>query len=575
MNRHLLEEIRRFKLMVGYDPTEVLSEQIRIVEAVTFFGVTNLYYVKNEDYVNAKHIGYIEDDTKKMVLNKDGQKILNKLDVPFEQLMAQGTVVTDTFLEKFVEDQESRKTKLDKVLTSIGGADWKMTTQGSGVMVVSNNGRYPIATNIEGPSLDPNRSTSYNLLSAEVTPYATKTTVRQEGPKVTVFIGDANIGGTNKAFCDNMVKVNLTDKKNEEELNKIVNEIITYINAPDDENGRTALSKLNNMTIQGQADSARPTWSPGPPCNSTTTELDHDYGGIEKKPKEQTTEEERHKMNKYLAEYRAKNYKNEIITRVKEKTGIDITITELEPLEYYGKGESYRGPQYRTMLFVSNAPKHTYNDTNKTGKSSEVINYEKLKSAGYDMVKIKELPTGQDTEIDLNAVMASGTNKFYVENNNTLIENFSDYTSIALPSIEIEWGNRISTLGVQTHDGKTYFLPMTVGNACEAYTKLKQSAGSQRYLIGPQYPQLESCSKYQQYEKPLTYYDSSENIVLDGKTYYRLLFFGFFLVPTATTSGDKTVIWPTEEDVKSEKQHQLKGYTQKELDKIKQLAYIK
>lgn len=117
--------------MVGYDPTEVLSEQIRIVEAVTFFGVTNLYYVKNEDYVNGKHIGYIEDDTKKMILNKDGQKILNKLDVPFEQLMAQGTVVTDTFLEKFVEDQESRKTKLDKVLTSIGGADWKMTTKGS------------------------------------------------------------------------------------------------------------------------------------------------------------------------------------------------------------------------------------------------------------------------------------------------------------------------------------------------------------------------------------------------------------------------------------------------------------
>ena len=571
MNRKILSEIQKFKLMVNYDPNKVLSEQETIIEAINFFGKTNLFYVVDKDYLNAKHIGYIDDATKKIVLNNKGEKILGDSKSKLTQLMSSNNIVTDNFLEQFVEEQESKRNELNKVLTAVEGADWNRNTEGSGIMNVSNSGLYPIATNIIGPGLSEDREMTYNLISAEVTPYASYTTVRQEGPLVTVELGDKNIGGTNKTFCDNMVKVNLTDKKNEDELKKIVSEISDYITAPDDEQGNTAISKLTNMTIQGQADSARPTWSPGAPCNSTTTELDHNYGGVEKKTKEQTTEEERHKMNKYLAEYRAKNYKNEIVSRVKEKTGKDITITELEPLEYYGKGESYRGPQYRSMIFKSNAPKHTYQDKTKIGKDSRVVDYENLISSGFKPIVIQMIPKGDGEVIpSFDAVLSN--NKYYAQNNETLLNNFSDYTSIALPKIKIVWGSNISSLQVETHDGKLYNITMTVGDNCKAYKQISQSSGAAKFFTTSRYPNLESCSIYQKYEQPLTYYDSSDSIQLNGKTYYKLIFFGFMLVPTA--SGETVHLWPTEDDIKAQPQHKIQGYTEKELNKIKQMAYI-
>ena len=573
MNRHLLEEIKRFKLMVGYDPTEVLSEQIRIVEAVTFFGVTNLYYVKKEDYVNAKHIGYIEDDTKKMVLNKDGQKILNKLDVPFEQLMAQGTVVTDNFLEKFVEDEESKMANLNQTLKSVGGADWGNTTNGSGVITPSNVGKYPVATNILGPYY--NGTQTYNLLCAEVEPNYVLTTVEQTGPITTVDLGNFQIGSSNKVFCDNMVKVNLNDETNKKELETIVKQISDYISSPDDENGVSAISKLNNMTIQGQADSARPTWSPGAPCNQSTTELDHDYGGIEKKPKDQTSEEERHKMNKYLATMRAKNYKDEIIKRVKENTGIDITITELDALDHYGKGDSFRGPQYRSMIFESNAPKHTYKTIDASGKSTLVVNYENIIKSGAKPARIDNLPTGRDGELNLEVIVKDGK-YFYAEANETLKKNFTDYTSIALPEISVVWGGSIPSLNVTTWDSKTYSLPMVKdeNGVCAVFKKLGQSSLAAHFLNGnQQYRIFRRCSSYQEDLQPVTYYESSNSIMVNGKTFYKLIFFGFGLVPVAMM-GDDYIEWPSEEQIRDQKQYQNSNYSAKQLQKIKDLAYM-
>ena len=77
MDRKILSEIQKFKLMVNYDPNKVLSEQETIIEAINFFGKTNLFYVVDKDYLNAKHIGYIDDATKKIVLKPNiGTKII-------------------------------------------------------------------------------------------------------------------------------------------------------------------------------------------------------------------------------------------------------------------------------------------------------------------------------------------------------------------------------------------------------------------------------------------------------------------------------------------------------------------
>ena len=118
---------------------------------------------------------------------------------------------------------------------------------------------------------------------------------------------------------------------------------------------------------------------------------------------------------------------------------------------------------------------------------------------------------------------------------------------------------------------------MTVGSNCQTYQKLSQSSGAKKYFTGTEYEQLQACSKYGKYEQPVTYYDSSDSVQLNGKTYYKLTFFGFMLVPTDSMLGDKekAISWPTEEDIKAQPQHSIKNYTEKELNKIKQMAYIK
>jgi hypothetical protein len=74
MDRKILSEIKRFKLMSSYDPKELLSEQIYLIEEVQFDGKTNLFYVEKKDYPNAKYIGYIDDKTKNLSLNSLGQR---------------------------------------------------------------------------------------------------------------------------------------------------------------------------------------------------------------------------------------------------------------------------------------------------------------------------------------------------------------------------------------------------------------------------------------------------------------------------------------------------------------------
>ena len=574
MDRKILSEIKRFKLMSSYDPKELLSEQIYLIEEVRFDGKTNLFYVEKKDYPNARHIGYIDDKTKNLSLNSLGQRKIDLKNSNISYYLELGTVVTDNFLENFVEYQERIMGNLDQTLKAVGGADWKNTMQGSGIMISSNQGKSPVATNILGPGFGDN--IPYNLLCANVTPGYTKTTQKQEeGPTVTVELDKYEIGSSTEVFCDNMVKVNLNDEKNKKELDSIVKEIVRYINAPDDENGVTALSKLNNITIQGQADSARPTWSPGAPCSQSTTELDHDYGGVEKKPKDQTTEEERHKMNKFLATMRAKNYKDEIIKAVKEQTGKDITITELEAIDHYGKGDSFRGPQFRSMIFTTNAPKHTHQKVTPNNKSSEIVNYENIIKSGYNTGILKSLPTGNDSEIDLQIV--TNSKGFYAEANETLKENFTDFTSIALPKISIIWSESQTYIEVTTWDSKTYALPMVrdEDGISQVLSSVSKTAMSAHFMNGDyRFRVFNRCSSYKDKIQPVTYYESSNSITVNGKTFYKLVFFQFGLVPVGMM-GDDVIVFPSEEQLKSYDQYNKNAnYTPKELQKIKNLAYM-
>ena len=139
----------------------------------------------------------------------------------------------------------------------------------------------------------------------------------------------------------NLVGKNLTD------FNLIANQFSEYIKAG-------GLEKLTNVTMQGSADASTPSWS-GP----NGEPIDHDYGGIkfQKNPKPEVLEE----MNLYLAKYRALNYSNLLIAKIKELCGETITINQLPPISYLNQPEK-KGKQYRSVILTPNAPPIEIND---------------------------------------------------------------------------------------------------------------------------------------------------------------------------------------------------------------------
>ena len=135
--------------------------------------------------------------------------------------------------------------------------------------------------------------------------------------------------------------------KNLTYFNRLAEQFSNYIKAG-------GLEKLTNVTMQGSADASIPSWS-GP--NGET--IDHDYGGIkiQKNPKPKVLEE----MNLYLAEFRAINYSNLLIAKIKELCGETITINQLPPISYLNQPEK-KGKQYRSVILTPNAPPIEIND---------------------------------------------------------------------------------------------------------------------------------------------------------------------------------------------------------------------
>jgi hypothetical protein len=147
-----------------------------------------------------------------------------------------------------------------------------------------------------------------------------------------------NIPGDSLPFADNMVTPDFTKFPNAKiEFDNIVSQIVDYINAGGFEN-------LNKITIQGSADSANPTLS----VPAGYTQLDHNppYDGLT----------DLNQMNLFLAKKRAENYAAKLIDEVKNRTGKTLNIKSENPISYLGKGDSYRGPQFRSIKLTPNVP---------------------------------------------------------------------------------------------------------------------------------------------------------------------------------------------------------------------------
>ena len=240
--------------------------------------------------------------------------------------------------------RKSKKSKGDGTITiNSSQANWSGENTGTAYLTQQAKG-YPAAYNI-GNNKGMLWSMVMNVFDVKPTkfdppPYTAYT----EDPGY--VIDDFNVGEIFDVYSDNMVMPRLENANVLNEFNEIVNQFVRYIKSG-------GLDKLNNVTIQGQADAANPTWD----IPSSYQKLDHIYGGIKKKNQSEYTDDELDQMNTFLAKERAFNFKMSLINAIKEKTGKKIEIKELTPINHRGQ-EGKRGGKYRSILLKANAPLH-------------------------------------------------------------------------------------------------------------------------------------------------------------------------------------------------------------------------
>jgi hypothetical protein len=405
INKKLLAEINRFKTMYGYQPGRLLNEQkYELIKEDTYPGVNNITWMEPGDNGNdfqtssnertgymGSVIGTIEDDV--LILNEIGNFIFDKRKYPktieqVELLETQGRVkisssdegfldyskITNDKKKSIVKKNEIQPNKIkkryirqsqrmfrEKMEQNINSANWRGKNTGS-MMIQS---IYPAAYNC-GNYL------GYLWIGSKGNFNIGKPSLPEYQP---VYSGDTttgdtidnfNIGQDFKVYKDNMVQPKIFEEgPAKEQFDKIVEDFVIYI-----QNG--GFDKLTNVTIQGRADSANPTWD----IPAGETSLDHNYGGI--KRKSSYTEDELDEMNIYLARERARNYKNKLIEAIKNRTGKEITIKELEPISYRGQ-IGKRGGQWRSINLMANAPK------------LEIINVDPVKLQKYnDYIKTRD-----------------------------------------------------------------------------------------------------------------------------------------------------------------------------------------
>jgi len=201
---------------------------------------------------------------------------------------------------------------------------------------------------------------TYNVrYLASLPGYSGPSTTTTGGTELDVF----DIPGDSLPFADNMVIPSFDKFANAKvEFDRIVTAFVNYINAG-------GFDKLNNITIQGSADSANPTLS----VPSGYSELDHNppYDGLT----------DLNQMNLFLAKKRAENYAAKLIEEVKTRTGKTLNIKSQTPISYLGKGDSYRGPQFRSIKLTPNVPKLTKSEPTPAPQSYDKYAPEQLPEA--------------------------------------------------------------------------------------------------------------------------------------------------------------------------------------------------
>jgi len=385
LNKNILQEINRFRMMTSYQPGNLLNEQrYNLLKEESYIGTYKIIWMEtggNQNdlqtlpndrggYMN-EVIGTIVDDV--LTLNEIGNFIFNKRGYnktieEVELLERQGKLqINEPVLDDYSKVGKKNKSKLksnddntsgdisrrdirknkkasqfayeEYMTTSIDAADWKKGNNGTMILnsempaaygVGKNNGYLWASTAaefwVEPPS------------GPEVVPYYSGDT--EPGDTV----DDFDIGRSTNTYPPNIVKPKLEgDAKTEFDI--IVNEFVQYI-----KNG--GFEKLTNVTIQGTADASNPTWN----APTGYDFIDHTYGGMRRPTKkEPQTKQELEEMNIYLARYRAINYANKLIEEIKKQTGKTITIKQLEPISYLGESGK-KGAKWRTINLRANAP---------------------------------------------------------------------------------------------------------------------------------------------------------------------------------------------------------------------------
>jgi len=396
MNKQLLEDIKRFKLMVNYDSNVTLSENYSKI-TLTEKKDRIQYCYRTQDGEQTP-IGIFEDgnfqptefgkqmniltyeDLSELFRSKydDGTDKVTQCDglVPMDNTKVEISKKDDSNVLTRRDIRRNKRAEARELKQKLEATDWLGKDSGTLYLKTS---RYPNAQNV-GENMSyvfVATSEKFDVKKPKLnTPKPTKPL--DTPPTLDPF----EINSDYKAFPDNIVNVNF-DKfpASKDQFETIVNSFVKYIKAG-------GADKLTNVTIQGQADSANPSWS----APKGFDVIDHNYGGVRRPNKKNPqTKEELETMNLYLAKSRAHNYAVSLTDEIEKQTGVKITIKELTPISYLGQGESKRGAKYRSLILNPNAPKLdvvTPGDIISGEKEKEIFNRQKQYEAKYNPVDI-------------------------------------------------------------------------------------------------------------------------------------------------------------------------------------------
>ena len=256
----------------------------------------------------------------------------------------------ENIVKKVIEEQRpgdlgygKKKRKKDK--TDRNSPNWKGSDSGNlnfDVMSLT-----PIAVNVTEYDFDVRYSSDLSKVGRSMP-------VIETPPITTLIIPIYNVEGSSLPYADNMV-MPYFDKYPDAsvQFEEIVTDFIEYIKAGGGD-------KLTNVTIKGSADSGKPTlqWPSG------YSKLDHPSA----KPYNGKTDPE--EMNQYLADTRANQYAQALVSSIKKETGFDLKIKVLKGDNFYGQGESKRGEEFRKITLNPNAEQHEVKNTTETPGTS-------------------------------------------------------------------------------------------------------------------------------------------------------------------------------------------------------------